>query len=161
MNDPMHVGGSDGVAGLEHQIDRLGDLHAPVPREARLEVRARQVLHDHERAGKLVLADVEDARDVLALQANSGARLAKKTTCCALLSLLGAEELDGDLAFELHLRGREHDAHAPLTQDAVDPVAPRDDRADRKQDLRLGLFDGCFGAHRRRYFTRSTVTSSK
>ena len=93
------------------------------------EVVALEVLHDHVRRAVLERADVEHARDVLALELAAAAaprgRSARATS--GFCSAVGQEELDRDALLELEVRRRDDDAHAALPEDALDAVLADED----------------------------------
>jgi len=94
------------------------------------EVLTLEVLHHHVRAAVLELADVEDARHVLAAQARRGASLAlEPAERLGVGEGSGTEQLDGDALPERFVRGREDHAHAAFADGALHAVLPREHHA--------------------------------
>jgi hypothetical protein len=94
------------------------------------EVFALEALHHDVGATILERANVENASDVLASKADGGTRLAHKTTDdVSVPKRYLAEELDGDVGVEAFVLGSEHDPHAALTDDALDPILSSEELA--------------------------------
>ncbi len=95
------------------------------------EVAALQVLHDHERGAVVEATDVDDAGHVLAMDLRRRAGLAREALDDLGDALRVREQaLDRDPLVELHVPGRDHDAHAALAEDPFDQVLASQDRAD-------------------------------
>ena len=74
--------------------------------------------------------DVDDARDVLALDLHRRARLAREARDgLGVAERLGQEELERDLLVELDVVRGDDDAHAAGAEDALDAVLAREDVA--------------------------------
>ena len=74
------------------------------------------------------LADVQHARDVLALDPGGGARLAREPRDHLRdARRLLAQELQRHALLQLLVDGRDHDAHPPFAEDPPDPVLARDE----------------------------------
>jgi hypothetical protein len=95
--------------------------------QQRRQVQTLQILHHDERSAALESSDVHDAGDVFALELAGGAGFAQE----AIARTLGGQglrhqELHRHSLGELPVRGGDDDAHATLTQDAIDAVLPRE-----------------------------------
>ena len=88
------------------------------------EVGALEVLHHHVRRAVVERADVEDARHVLALEADRVARLAEEAALVIGRADLVAHELQRDHLTELEVASGDDVAHATLAEDALDPEFP-------------------------------------
>jgi hypothetical protein len=130
VDDPERVGIGDGLARLQHEIDRQPRRQGPVRLEQRREVRALEVLHDDVRSPVVERADVEHARHVLAMDAHGRSRLAQEARDgVGVAQSLGQQKLEGYLGIELQvLRGEDH-AHAPPPEHPLHAVLARDDVA--------------------------------
>ena len=94
------------------------------------EIAALEVLHHHVRRAGLERADVDDARDVLALDLRRGARLAGEARDdLGVRRGLRQEELERDALAELEVHRRDDDAHPAAAEDALDPVLAGEDVA--------------------------------
>ena len=154
MDDVERVRLGDACACLHHVLDGLGDGEGTALLEHRIEVGALEQLHDHVRNDAGVSrrrgAHVEHARDMRAVEACGGARLAQESANRIGASCgLGMEEFDRDGLIELEvMRGgdRRHPAEA---DDAADLVFASDHLADvdRHDGLRGGL-EGQIGERR-------------
>ncbi len=129
MDDAVHVGLGDRVARHQHVEDRLLGREGAEVADALAEVGALEVLEREVDLAAVERADVEHARDVIAVELGDGARLAKEATLRLLLVLeqVGPHELEGDVPVERQVRRLDDDAHPAAPEDAVDEVAPRDD----------------------------------
>ena len=100
------------------------------PLDDRGEVLAVDELHDDERPG-LVLAVVVDRDDVRVVQRGRGLRLlAEARAEVGVAAVLGAEDLDGDVAVELVVVGAVDPGHPALAEQLDQPVAAAEDRPD-------------------------------
>ena len=126
MDDPEGMRGMDRLADLDDAVCSHRNGHRPALLEDLTEIPTLEVLHhDEGRAGRLLDACVEHAHDVLALDADGGARLADEALALDLvLRRLGMKELDGDHLVELLVPRRDHDAHAASAEHALDDVLP-------------------------------------
>ena len=89
----------------------------------RREIAPREQLHDHVRRAVCQRADVEHAHHVLALDADLRASLLEEACDQLLVSCdLGQEHLDGHLLLQLEMGRGDHDAHAALSEHALDTV---------------------------------------
>ncbi len=123
MHDAERVRLGDRVAGLEHAVDGRRHGHRPVPADDRPEVVALEELHDHVGRARLERAHVEHARDVVALEAHGGPRLAREALDQPRVrEAPGEHELERHLLIELQVRRRDDDAHPTDAEDAVDAV---------------------------------------
>src|SRR5205823_4217488 len=101
--------------GLVRDVDGGGDVHLIFALDALREVLAGEVLHHHVEAPAIVLADIEDLDDVLALHARGGARLLAEALRDLLASrVLRLDELDGDAFTDFDVRPLEDGTHAAL-----------------------------------------------
>jgi hypothetical protein len=78
VHDAGRVGLGHGLARVEDVVDRVGDGLGAALLEEVVEVAALEELHDHEGRAARELADIEDARDVLALEAHRSLGLAEE-----------------------------------------------------------------------------------
>jgi hypothetical protein len=129
VDDACCVGFGHGLAGVEDVTDGVLDGHLAVDLEDVVEVASLEELHDHKGRAARELADVEDAGDVLALEANGGLGLAEEAGH-GVGHGRAEEELDGDALVEDEVRGLHHDPDAASSEDAVDLVFASDDIAD-------------------------------
>lgn len=123
MDDPERVRLADRLAGLEHELDRLLDGERAPLLEPRGQIAAVEVLHHHVRRAALELADVADARDVLALDLHRRPRLALEAPHrLGVGEHLGQEKLQRDLLVELEVMRLHDDPHAADAEHLVDTV---------------------------------------
>jgi hypothetical protein len=94
-------------------------MERPVDREAlsraqiRSEIRPLEVLHHHERGAVLERSDVGDASDMFALDADRGARFARKARHrVAVVENMREQELDRYEDVQLHVSCGDDDAHS-------------------------------------------------
>ena len=105
------------------------------------EVHALEKLENDEEAVITILADVEDARNVLALQAHRRARLTQKTLSAARPGECTREdELQRNGLIQLEVMRGHDDSHAAGPKDPLDAVfASNDDaRGDEGRASRVG-----------------------
>ena len=127
MHDPGGVRLRHRRQRLEHVVDRIGDRELPVQPQELLEIAALQVLHRQERHAIFERPGVHDARDVLALDARGGLRLANEALDDVVaLHGVGQEHLQRDHLVERDVARREHDAHAALADHLLDAVLASD-----------------------------------
>ena len=131
VHDAEDVRLGDGLARLEHVVDRDDARQRTALLEEHVEVRPVEILHD-EIGPTVAVADVEDAHDVLA--ADLGRRASLPHEARGELRVrreLGQEKLDGHALLELQMRRREDDGHAALPEWPIDAVFAVEDRSDR------------------------------
>ena len=132
MDDAERVRLGDGLARLEHVVDRARHVERALFVDRLREVGALEVLHHHEGRAALERADIEHAGDVLALQLDGGPGLAREPADdLGVLEGIGEQELEGDELLELEVLGRDDQPHAALAEDVLDPVLAGEDVARR------------------------------
>jgi hypothetical protein len=123
VHDAERVRVRDAIASLENVRHRFADGQALSPPQERRQVHTLEVLHHDVRSTRLELADVDHARDVIALDVGARAGLSQQARCSGVVAHgVGREELDGHAALELQVRRCDDDAHAAGSEDVVDPV---------------------------------------
>ena len=130
VNDALGVRFGQGFQRFDDVVDGFGHRQCAVRLEHLLEVEAFEVLHDHERAAVRESPHVQHAHDVLALHARGGAGLTREALDD--LRVLGGfreEKLDGNALIEMDVRGGHHEAHAALSEHALDAVLVRENLA--------------------------------
>ncbi len=151
MRRAVGAGHEEEVRGLEIAVDdvervRLGERaarlvgegHGLLPGELaaalageRGDVGALQVLHHHEGRAVLQRVDVHHAHDVLAGEAERGARLAEHARGHGVVvEERRVQHLDRDELVEAEVARLEHEAHAAAAEDALDRVFAREDAID-------------------------------
>ena len=140
VDDAESVGLGDGLAGLEHHVDRDALIDPAVLLQDVLEVHPVEVLHDEVRRARLQRADVVDLHRVLAAGCSTAARrLAHEARHhVGVHRHLRVEELDGDLLVEVKVHGRHHGAHAPDAEHALDAILADEDVARHRDAGRAG-----------------------
>ena len=87
------------------------------------EVLAFEELHHHERRAGVELADIDDARHVLALDASGGASLTQQTAPRdSAFARRREQQLEGDPLIELQMHRRNDDAHPADAEDLLHPI---------------------------------------
>ena len=130
MHDPGGMRLDERLARLEDVLDGVGDGQRALLLAQLREVHALEELEDHERAILGVAADVVDARDMLALETDRGARLAHEALDVALAGQgMRQDELQRDGLVEIDVPCRNDDAHAAGPEHALDTVLAGDDVA--------------------------------
>ena len=128
MDDAEGVGLGEGLPGLQHPVDDVRDEERRMPLDEVREILPLQVLHDHVRSARLERAYIEHTHAVLAADADGGLGLPQEPLHHLLVLEHGREEeLDGDPLIELEVPRRDHGAHPPEADDALDPVLAEDD----------------------------------
>src|SRR5690606_10405424 len=118
----------DRFQGLDHVVDGFADGEGSAALQVLSKVDPAQVLHDHKGGAGLEGSYVDDAGDVRALDLDSGARLSLEAPHgFSVLQRFGQKELDGDSLVESEVSGLNDNAHPAATEDAVDPIFPRED----------------------------------
>ena len=139
VHDPKRVRFGQGLAGLQHEVDndadeqlRSGDVR---------EIGALQVFEHHVRRTRLEGADVDDARDVFALESNGRLRLPQEALHDLLISEhLRQQKLHRHGLMKLEVHGLHDDAHTALAEHPLDAVSARENSADRNAPvLRHGI----------------------
>ena len=129
VDDPPGVGGRQGAGDLRGDPGGLARRERPVPAHDRGQVLPVDELHDDERA-VLVLAEVVDGHDVGMVERGGGERLlAEARAEVRIATVLGAEDLDRDVAIELGVVGAVDAGHAPLPEELHQPIPPAEDAA--------------------------------
>ena len=90
-------------------------------------------IRDWQRAGVVVLADVEDLDDVRVRQLNEGADLAGESGDGGAGEDLGAGGLDDDVAGKVLVAGEVDDAHAPVAQLPLQRIFARERRLETEE----------------------------
>ena len=111
----------------------LGRRERPGPAKERGQVLAVDVVHDDERAG-LVHPEVVDGDDVRRVE--RGDRLGLHPEAgdeVGVAAVLGAQDLDGDVAAELAVGGSVDRGHAALAEELDQPISPTEDASDLSQ----------------------------
>ena len=121
VDDALRVGAREGIACLDRPADDIRERLSTLAIELLGEVDALEMLHDDVRLTRIEAADVEDAADVLALDEGGGASLAEEALD-RIRRCTPDEELDRDGLLELEMPRGNHDPHAALTEDPLDPV---------------------------------------
>jgi hypothetical protein len=107
------------------------DRHLSRRAQERAEVAPVEVFHHEERRAGLELADVVDARDVLAAKARGGLPLAEEARHhVGACQRFGQQELDGDSIAQREVTRSHDDAHPARPKDALHLVFAREDVAD-------------------------------
>ena len=130
MDDPVRVGDLEGARRLGGDPGGLARRERPGPADDRGEVLALDELHDDERAGR-VLAVVVDRDDVRVVQRGRVlGLLAEARAEVGVAAVLGAEQLDGDVAIELVVVAAVDRRHAALAEQLDEPIAATENRPD-------------------------------
>jgi hypothetical protein len=125
---------------LKNEVDRLIDGHRATFDQVLAQVCAGQVLHHQVRSAALEDTNIEDRRNVLALDADRCLSFANET-----IDELGGlhrrrQEFDRDLLTKLRVHGRHDDAHAANADHALDFVFSIEDLvADLRDANELGV----------------------
>ena len=136
VHDAEDVRLGDGLARLEHVVDRHDARQRTALLEEHVEVRSVEILHD-EIGPTVAVADIEDAHDVLAADLGRRASLLHEARGeLRVRRELGQEKLDGHALLELQMRRREDDGHAALPEGPIDAVFAVEDRPDRRESIR-------------------------
>ncbi len=131
MDDPGRMGCGEGIRHVDTHLQGTNDRQRRVARELGLEIVAIEELEDQEGLASLAATDVERSDDPRVADGAGDARLVPEA-----LERGGAGGEMGvqDLQRETSLDDRVHDfvhcAHAAAAEEAFDPVAATDDRAD-------------------------------
>src|SRR5262249_2095957 len=113
---------------LQHELDRDRCRQGTLALEPFAEVRTGEILHHDVRSAGLERADIDDPRDVFALEPDGIASLAQEPRKrVGIRDGLGQQELERDLLVERHVRRRDHHAHAAFAEYALDAVLARKD----------------------------------
>ena len=130
MDDPLGVGRGHRFACFDDVTHRLVDRETSAAGDERAEVLALQVLHDDVRGAVGEHADVEDARDVLALEFCRRPRLARKARDeVRPAERARQEKLERDPPIEIEMVRHDDDAHPAGAEDPFDAVLPGNDVA--------------------------------
>ena len=130
---PRAWAADEGPGDLGGDAGRLARRERPVPAQDRGEILAVDQLHDDERP-VLVLAEVVHGHDVGMVQRRRGQRLLPEARAeVGIAAVLGAEDLDRDVAIELGVVGAVDGGHAPLPEELHQPIPPAQDAADLRQ----------------------------
>ena len=128
VDDPPGVGRLEGSRGLGGDPGGLARRQRPGASDDRGEVLALDDLHDDERAG-LVLAVVVDRDDVRVVERRRVLRLlAEARAEVGVPAVLGAKQLDGDVAIELAVVGPVDGRHAALSEQLDQPIPAAENR---------------------------------
>ena len=136
-----------GVCGRERVGQRVGDVEHPLDRQAALgngdvERLALDELHGEE-VDALGFFDREDRDDARMIERGQGLRLAAESLqAVGVRGHPGGENLEGDLAPQLGVRGAIHLAHAAFAQlgeDAVVAEGPTDHRVPARASARAAV----------------------
>jgi hypothetical protein len=116
------------LARVQHVADGILDAQRSLAPHDVLEVVALEVLHHDERRPVGQLAEVDHARDVLALDPHGGARLAPEPfDDLGTLRGLAQQELQRDALAEVDVRRGKHDAHTAGTDLTLEAVLAGDE----------------------------------
>ena len=127
MNEADRVRLGHRLADLQHVIDGVLHGQPPLAGEERLEVAALEQLHDDVGLARGELPDVEHLGDVLALQLDRRARLALEPRDRERHAHCGRQHhLDRDALAEVDVARGHDEAHAALTEHALDAVFVRE-----------------------------------
>ena len=138
MHDAERVSGGERVGGLKHVVHGLDEIELTALQDLLVEVAAFEVLHHHVRDAGRQRADVEDATQVVGLDARSGACLGEEPTdrLLARVELVRDEELDRDDLIERGVSRADDDAHSADAEHTLDAVLAGHDLAfrDRRRE---------------------------
>ncbi len=129
MDDAARVGGGEPLARLQDPRDRVAHARRRPAREPRVEILPIEPLEDEVGLAALGAPDIEDARDVLAVDRRRGARFAKEPLDRARVVRFLSHELDRDAAPEIHVPRGDDDAHTAFAEHAFDAVFLGNERA--------------------------------
>ena len=118
----MLIDGLERRGYLDADDDGVVEHHGAVP-EPRANRFAAHVLH-RKPQDAVVIADVEDSRDVWMVDGGSRSRFEKKAVARAMECRNSREDFDGDVATQRFISGEVDDAHATFAQRRKQRIPP-------------------------------------